>query len=67
MPRNTDYSKHTSYSPVQRVPVSPAKPFSSKLRIGGSDENGRCSAFKDKAYENAESHHIVRFRDTSEN
>jgi hypothetical protein len=65
MPRN-DYRKHTSYSPPQRVPVSPAKAWTSKLKIGGSDDAGRCSSLKrGRAYQNVETHHIVRLRDTS--
>jgi hypothetical protein len=59
------YEKHSGYSPPARVPVSPAKPFSNKLRIGGSDDAGRCSSLKQgRAYENAETHHVVRLRDT---
>jgi hypothetical protein len=66
MPRNTDYRKVTSLSPPQRVPMAPVKAWSNKLRIGGSNDQGRCSAFKDKAYENAESYHVVKFRDCNE-
>jgi hypothetical protein len=66
MPRD-DYRKHTSYSPPQRVPVSPAKAWTSKLKIGGSDDAGRCSSLKpDKAYKNYETWSDVKLRDTGE-
>jgi hypothetical protein len=66
MPRNSDYTKHTSYSPRQRLPVSPAKAWTSKLKIGGSDDNGRCSTLKQdgRAYENSKTWNDVVFRDT---
>jgi hypothetical protein len=50
------------------VPKSPAKPWSNKLRIGGSDDHGRCSTLKrsGKAYENAETHFVTKLADTGE-
>jgi hypothetical protein len=67
MARN-DYVKHTGYSPKQHLPVSPAKPWSDKLRIGSSDDSGRCSTLKQtaKAYENAQTWNDVKLRDTGE-
>ena len=62
-----DYVKRSSYSPAQRVPVSPAKGYSSKLKIGGSDDNGRCSSLKQgRAYQNYSTTTTVRLRDTDE-
>jgi hypothetical protein len=64
----SDYTKHTSYSPKQRLPVSPAKAWTSKLKIGGSDDAGRCSSLKpDKAYRNYENYFDVKLRDSGEN
>jgi hypothetical protein len=60
-------TKHSSYSPPQRLPVSPAKPWSDKLRIGGSDDQGRCSSLKQgRAYKNHESFDVVKLTDTGE-
>jgi hypothetical protein len=61
MKSKNHYQKATSYSPPQRVEVSPAKSWSNKLRIGGSDDSGRCSSLKNgKAYENRETHVVVK-------
>jgi hypothetical protein len=66
MPRD-HREKYTSYSPPARVPMSPTKERTDKLRIGGSDDSGRCSSLKQgKAYANAETHHVVKIRDTGE-
>jgi hypothetical protein len=60
-------TKHTGSGPPQRLPMSPAKPFnSSKLRIGGSDSEGRCGAFREKAHENAHTKDITKLADTGE-
>jgi hypothetical protein len=66
--RNTQYVKHTSYSPRQHVDLPPIKARSNKLRIGSTDDSGRCSTLKQtaKAYENAQSWYVVKFRDTGE-
>jgi hypothetical protein len=66
MARNTDYVKHTSYSPRQHVALPPVKPFSNKLRIGSTDDSGRCSTLKQtaKSYENAQTWNDVVLRDT---
>lgn len=65
--KNKDYTKRTSYSPPQRIQPSPAKPWSNKLRVGGSDDAGRCSSLKQgKAYENAESFPVTKLTDTGE-
>jgi hypothetical protein len=59
------YEKHSGYSPPARVPKSPAKAWTSKLKIGGSDNGGRCSSLKqDRAYKNYETFTTVRLRDT---
>jgi hypothetical protein len=64
MPRD-HREKFTSYSPPARVPMSPVKERSDKLRIGGSDDTGSCSTLKRtaKAYENAETWHVQKLKD----
>jgi hypothetical protein len=60
-------TKFSSSSPPQRLPLSPVKTFSSKLKIGGSDSEGRCSSLKQgRAYENAATETKVALADTGE-
>jgi hypothetical protein len=67
MARNTNYVKHTSYSPRQHVALPPIKPWTNKLKIGSTDDFGRCSSLKpDKAYKNYETWSDVKLRDTGE-
>jgi hypothetical protein len=47
--------------------MSPAKNWNDKLRIGGSNDEGRCSSLKQgKAYENASTKTNVALADTKE-
>jgi hypothetical protein len=63
MPRDRR-EKYTSYSPPARVPMSPTKERTDKLRIGGSDDSGRCSTLKQgKAYENAQTWNVQKLKD----
>jgi hypothetical protein len=39
--RNSDYTKFTSFSPKQRLPLSPSKPWSDRLRISSYYSEGR--------------------------
>ena len=60
-------TKKGSYSPPQTVPPAPAKPWSDKLKIGDSDDDGRFSSLKQgKAYENYETHDVVKLRASGE-
>jgi hypothetical protein len=69
MARRTDYSKSTSYSPMQRVPLSPAKAWTNKLRVNSYYSDGRsasCFASEKTAPPPERTRHIVRFRDLDE-
>jgi hypothetical protein len=61
-------TKKSSLSPPQHLPVSPSRPWSDKLKIGGSDDDGRCSSLKKepRAYKNYESHYVTRRTDKGE-
>jgi hypothetical protein len=69
MARNTDYVKHTSYSPRQHVALPPIKAFSNKLRINSYYPDGRnCgpSDTRTTAPRPEQSWHDVKLRDTGE-
>jgi hypothetical protein len=58
-------TKFSSSAPSQRLPMSPAKNWSNKMRVGGYGDDGRCSSLKQgKAYENASTKTNVALADT---
>lgn len=65
-------TKRSSYSPPQRLPLSPAKAWSNKLKVvsyygGGSDEGGGRPCNYDRTIANPNtSSEVVRLTDTGE-
>ena len=65
MPPDETYQKRSSYGPAARLPNSPAKGYTNKLKIGGSDDSGRCSSLKQgRAYKNYSTETVQKLRDT---
>jgi hypothetical protein len=61
-------TKKSSYSPVQRLPMAPAKPWSNKLKISSYDKEGFSSSFREAPRHNGElpDKNSVRLRSTGE-
>lgn len=58
--------KHSSYSPPQKLPRSPAKSFRD-LSVGSYDSQGRaCETRKHSAEHSNWTEHVVKFRDVGE-
>lgn len=65
MPHDETYQKRSSYGPAARLPNSPVKARSDKLKIGGSDDSGRCSSLKQgRAYQNHSTRDVQKLKDT---
>jgi hypothetical protein len=59
-------TKHSGYSPPQHLPPSPAKPWSSKLKIASYYPNGRGCEVDGDAPTNHETHPVTNRRDKGE-
>jgi hypothetical protein len=59
-------TKHSSYSPKQSFPVSPAKAWSDKLKVNSYYPNGRGCEVEGEAPSNAQTFDVTRRRDKGE-
>ena len=65
MPPNETYQKRSSYGPAARLPNSPAKGYSNKLKVNSYYADGRgCGASENNAPRQYETRDVQKLKDT---